>query len=418
MPGLCRECRERVEARAEWCQACGASRLLWHEELFSLSLAHIDCDAFYASVEKRDRPELIDRPLIVGRGHRGVVTTACYIARRFGVRSAMPMHEALKRCPKAVVVPPDMAKYSKASAAIRRLMLERTPLVEPLSLDEAYLDLSGTEELHNSPPASVLVDLARRIEREVGVTVSVGLSYNKFLAKLASDLDKPRGFAVIGRAEAMDFLAPKPIRALHGVGPALADKLAVEGIVAIGQLQEMEEEALVSRLGKLGGWLWRRARGEDHSPVEPNQAAKSISAETTLERNLSQFEDLAKILWPLCETVSRRLKAAELAGRTLTLKLKTSGFRSLTRSRQLADSTQLAETIYRNALSLLEKEANGRDYRLIGVGLADFTSPEQADPPDLVDKGAAKLAAAERAMDSIRGKFGPAVIGKGRGLRA
>jgi DNA polymerase-4 len=416
MLGLCRDCRELVEERAEWCSACGSARLLRHPELLTLSLAHIDCDAFYASVEKRDRPELVDRPLIVGHGHRGVVTTACYIARRFGVRSAMPMYEALKRCPKAVVVPPDMAKYSKASKAIKALMLERTPLVEPLSLDEAYLDLSGTEELHGHSPASILIDIAKRVEREVGVTVSVGLSYNKFLAKLASDLDKPRGFAVIGRAEAMDFLAPKPVRALHGVGPALADKLAVEGIVAIGQLQEMEEGVLIARFGKLGSWLWHRARGEDHSLVEPNQAAKSISAETTLEQNLSRLEDLAKILWPLCETVSRRLKEAGLAGHTLTLKLKTSGFRSLTRSHQLSDPTQLAETIYRSALPLLEKEANGRDYRLIGIGLADFTSPEQADPPDLIDKGAAKRAAAERAMDSIRGKFGRAIIRKGRGL--
>jgi DNA polymerase-4 len=416
MSVLCRDCLAVVKEQAEWCPNCGSSRLRRHDELFTLSIAHVDCDAFYASVEKRDRPELADRPLIVGRGHRGVVTTACYIARRFGVRSAMPMHEALKRCPKAAVVPPDMAKYSKASAAIRSLMLETTPLVEPLSLDEAYLDLTGTEELHGRHPVMVMVELARRIEREVGVTVSVGLSYNKFLAKLASDLDKPRGLAVIGRAEAMDFLAPKPIRALHGVGPALADKLAVAGIVAIGQLQEMEEGALIARFGKLGSWLWHRARGEDLSPVEPDQAAKSISAETTLEKNLSQFEDMAKILWPLCETVSRRLKEAKLAGWTLTLKLKTSGFRSLTRSHQLPNPTQLAENMYQYALPLLEKEANGKDYRLIGVGLADFTSPEQADPPDLIDPNAAKRAAAERAMDSIRDKFGRKVIRKGRGL--
>ena len=199
MQTLCRDCGRRPHPDAEACPACGSARVLRHGELHDLSIAHLDCDAFYAAIEKRDRPELRDRPVIVGGRHRGVVAACCYIARTYGVRSAMPMFKALEACPEAAVIKPDMKKYTAVGGEVRAMMLGLTPLVEPLSIDEAFMDLSGTESLHRASPATTLAKLARQVEDELSITVSIGLSYNKFLAKIASDLEKPRGFAVIGR---------------------------------------------------------------------------------------------------------------------------------------------------------------------------------------------------------------------------
>jgi DNA polymerase IV len=211
MSVLCRDCVARFAERPARCPSCGSPRLLAHAELDSLAIAHLDCDAFYASVEKRDNPALRDQPVIVGGGRRGVVSAACYIARLYGVRSAMPMFKALAACPHATVIHPDMAKYARVGREVRDMMRSLTPLVEPLSIDEAFLDLAGTEHLHHGSPARSLARLALEVERRIGVTVSIGLSYNKFLAKIASDLDKPRGFAVIGRGEAVEFLGGKPV---------------------------------------------------------------------------------------------------------------------------------------------------------------------------------------------------------------
>ena len=203
MPGnpaaLCRDCLAESGPAAKRCLACGSPRLLAHPERDLLSIAHVDCDAFYAAVEKRDDPSLADKPVIIGGRKRGVVSTACYVARTYGVRSAMPMFKALKACPHAVVIKPNMQKYVAAGRAVQKLMLELTPLVEPVSIDEAFLDLSGTERLHHGSPARTLARLAKRIEDELGITVSIGLAPNKFLAKVASDLAKPRGFSIIGR---------------------------------------------------------------------------------------------------------------------------------------------------------------------------------------------------------------------------
>ncbi|MCO4809922.1 MAG: DNA polymerase IV, partial [Planktomarina temperata] len=198
MPAFCRDCLTTFETAPRRCTACGRPRIAAHPELFSLSIAHMDCDAFYASVEKRDNPELASKPVIIGGGRRGVVSTACYVARVRGVKSAMPMFQALKLCPEAVVVRPRMEEYVKASAAIRKMMQELTPAIEPLSLDEAFLDMTGTTALHGAPPAVMLARLVKRMREELGLTGSIGLSHNKFLAKVASDLDKPRGFSVIG----------------------------------------------------------------------------------------------------------------------------------------------------------------------------------------------------------------------------
>lgn len=405
--GFCRDCLSLQKvADARRCHACGSPRLLRHAELYALSIAHVDCDAFYASVEKRDNPELRDRPLIVGGGKRGVVSTACYLARIHGVRSAMPMFKALEACPDAVVIKPNMEKYARVGREVRQMMRDLTPLVEPLSIDEAFLDLGGTERLHRIPPALVLARFSRRVEQEIGITASIGLSYCKYLAKVASDLQKPRGFSIIGQAEALDFLRDKPVSMIWGVGKAFAAKLEADGIRTIGQLQTMEESALMRAYGTMGQQLFRLSRGLDSRNVEPEHDMKSISAETTFDTDLAKAADLVPVLRALAEKVSHRLKAGDIAGRTVVLKLKTGDFKLRTRNRQLADPTQLADRIFRTGLQLLEKELDGTRFRLLGIGVSELSAPDRADPPDLVDEQATKRAIAESAVDRLRGKFG------------
>ncbi len=404
---LCRDCFRRISSAAKRCPACGSPRLVAHPELFSLSIAHVDCDAFYATVEKRDNPALADRPVIVGGGRRGVVSAACYVARTFGVHSAMPMFKALAACPDAVVVPPDMAKYVSVGREVRELMLALTPAVEPLSIDEAFLDLSGTERLHGAPPAETLARFQRRLEREIGVTASVGLSHNKFLAKIASDLDKPRGFAVIGRAETLSFLAAQPVSVIWGVGKAMQDRLARDGLRRIADLQKQDEKSLAKRYGAMGLRLARLARGEDDRTVTPERKAKSISAETTFDNDRSTAADLLPALRRLAERVSARLKQEGLSGRLVMLKLKTADFRLRTRNVRLDGHSNLADRIFRAGRELLAKELDGATrFRLIGIGVADIGDAALMDPRDLVDADAEKRAKAEHAMDAIRNRFG------------
>ncbi|MVA78944.1 DNA polymerase IV [Agrobacterium vitis] len=411
--GFCRDCLSLQAEGKRRCTACGSPRLVYHPELFKLTLSHIDCDAFYASVEKRDNPDLIDKPLIIGGGKRGVVSTACYVARIHGVRSAMPMFKALEACPNAVVIPPNMEKYARVGRQVRAMMEELTPLVQPLSIDEAFLELKGTEALHHAPPALVLARLARRIESEIGITVSVGLSYCKFLAKVASDLQKPRGFSVIGEAEALEFLAPRPVTTIWGVGKAFASTLEKDGIRTIGQLQTMEESDLIRRYGSMGQRLARLSKGIDDRDVHTNDPAKSVSAETTFFDDISRREDLVPYLRKLSEKVAWRLKKQELAGHTVILKLKSADFKLRTRNRRLDDPTQLADRIFRTGLQMLDKEADGTKFRLIGIGVSDFANPSLADPPDLVDPDAARRAKAEAAMDQLRTKFGKGMVETG-----
>jgi DNA polymerase-4 len=412
-PGFCRDCLTGQPDMQKRCRACGSPRLVYHPELYDLTIAHLDCDAFYAAVEKRDNPELADKPVIIGGGKRGVVSTACYIARISGVRSAMPMFKALEACPDAVVIRPNMEKYVAVGRQVRSLMQDLTPLVQPLSIDEAFLDLSGTERLHHDPPARIVAKLVRRVESEIGITISVGLSYCKFLAKVASDLQKPRGFSVVGREEALAFLAPRPVTTIWGVGKAFAATLESDGVRTIGQLQAMEEAALMRRYGSMGQRLWRLSRGIDDRTVHPNEAAKSVSAETTFFEDISSFDELVPVLRRLSEKVSARAKRQEVAGHTVVLKLKTADFKSRTRNRRLEDPTQLADRIFRTGLSLMEKETDGTRFRLLGIGITDLTDPVKADPPDLVDHQATRRAAAEAAIDKLRDKFGKAAVETG-----
>ena len=417
MPALCRDCLTTFEAGAR-CPACRSPRVVAHPELAALSIAHMDCDAFYASVEKRDNPGLRDQAVIVGGGTRGVVSTCCYLARIKGVRSAMPMFQALKLCPEAVVVKPRMAAYVEASRAIRAMMEELTPAIEPLSLDEAFLDLTGTARLHGAPPAVLLARLTRRMEDELGLTGSVGLSHNKFLAKIASDLDKPRGFSVIGRAETADFLRPRPVRIIWGVGTATQGALEAAGIRTIADLLRWDRADLAARFGHMGDRLWHLARGEDRRRVARDEMPKSISKETTFHEDTADPDILDGHLWRLAEQVADRAKAKALAGRTVTLKLKRGDFQLVSRRQALSDPTQLADRIYRAARALFDHAGPRGPFRLIGVGISDLAPESLADrSPDLLDPDAARRAAAERAADSIRARFGQDAIIKGRALR-
>lgn len=407
---FCRDCLHDLDFTARRCRECGSPRLLRHHALASLTFAHVDCDAFYATVEKRDNPALADKPVIVGGGKRGVVSAACYISRTFGVRSAMPMFKALALCPSAVVVPPDMAKYVRVGREVRRAMQALTPLVEPLSIDEAFLDLSGTQRVHGMIPAKVLARFAQTIERDVGVTVSVGLSCNKFLAKIASDLDKPRGFAALDQEEARTMLADKPVNFIFGVGPATQERLVQRGYRLIADLQRADETELMKQFGGEGQRLWRLARGIDGRRVVADRGAKTISSETTFENDIRDFTTLEKMLWRLSEKVSARLKNSELAGSTITLKLKTADFRQRTRSQSIHAPTQLAAKIFAISREMLAKEIDGTAFRLMGTGVSALRSGSDAHDTDMLDR---RSADAERAIDGLRKKFGEAAVIRG-----
>ena len=417
MPALCRDCMTQFETGPR-CPACRSPRVVAHDELYSLSIAHMDCDAFYASVEKRDHPELADKPLIIGGGRRGVVSTACYIARIRGVHSAMPMFKALRLCPDAVVRKPRMEVYTQVSRQIRTMMEELTPAVEPLSLDEAFLDLTGTTRVHGAPPAVMLARLTRRMRDELGLTGSVGLSHNKFLAKVASDLEKPHGFSVIGGAETAEFLRDKPVALIWGVGQATRAALERAGIHTFADLLRWDRQDLHARFGTMGDRLWHLARGQDARRVSANAPVKSISNETTFPEDTSDADILDGHIWRLSENVADRAKARRIAGRVVTLKLKRGDHSQITRRLSLRDATQMADTIYRTARALLDQVEGQAPYRLIGVGLSDLLGEDGADRSgDLLDPSAAKRGLAERATDEIRRKFGTDAILKGRALR-
>ena len=417
MPALCRDCDTHVADSIEACPNCGSVRIVSHQDLETLSIAHIDCDAFFAAIEKRDNPELKHKPVIVGGGKRGVVATCCYIARLNGVRSAMPMFKALKACPEAVVVKPRREAYSEASRQIRQKFEALTPKVQMLSVDEGFLDLSGTTRLARAFPALSLSRLARDIESDIGITISIGLSENKFLAKTASELDKPRGFALIAKSEAEALLGPKPVGFLHGVGKQLAKKLERDGYRLVADLQESESRDLIRRYGETGLWLHQRAHGIDNRPVRTDGLRKSVSAERTFAEDIADYAILEDRLWEVCEETATRAKRHSVEGSTITLKLKTRDFRTLTRSITLPAGTHLANAIFRATRPLLERETqNGRAYRLIGIGLSHLQDARW-DTRDLIDPGIEKRAKAERASDAARSKFGNASIMTGRSVR-
>lgn len=415
IPALCLDCGAIAgEATAGPCPACSGRRIIRHPELLTLSVAHIDCDAFYASIEKRDDLALADRPVIVGGGVRGVVTTACYIARTYGVRSAMPMFRALKACPEAVVVKPDFAKYSSVGREVREMMEQLTPLVEPVSIDEAFLDLTGTDRVHKMPPAAALARLQREIKQEIGITVSVGLSFNKLLAKTASDFDKPNGFSVIGESEAKSVLARLPVGAIWGVGAVMVKRLNADGYRIVADLQRADAASLARRYGEIGMRLADLSHGRDRRRVAPSRETKSVSSETTFNTDTGDIKSLEDILWRLSERTSARMKAKKLAGRVVTLKLKTADFKTITRRATLPRPSNLARTAFEIAKPMLAESAGGRAFRLIGIGYSELAPETIAAQADMFAGQEDKIRREESAIDAIRRKFGDGAIALGR----
>ena len=417
-PILCRDCLARRAREALRCPGCGSPRAVDLERAAGLDIAHVDCDAFYASVEKRDNPALNDQPLIVGgSGPRGVVATCCYIARTFGVRSAMPMARARALCPGAVILPPDMAKYARVGREIRSLMQGLTPLVEPLSIDEAFLDLAGCAGANGAGAAETLARFARGVEQTLGVSVSVGLSYCKFLAKMASDLDKPRGFTLMRREEAKAWLAPQGVGRLWGVGKAGQQKLEKQGFRLIGDLQGVEEGAVAARLGDDGRRLWRLAQGIDGRRVTPDRETKSISSETTFDFDVSDREELTRVLLAHCDRVAARLRKAGLAARGVTLKLRLPDFSLRTRTRGGLPRTQLAPRLFAAARALLEAQPEGTAFRLLGVAATELGPADDADETDLVDRSVGREKSREAAIAALRERFGAGSVERGLAFR-
>ena len=410
---ICRECLSTFDSKVLYCANCESLNLISHKEIEKLDIAHVDCDAFYASIEKRDNPKLKNSAVIIGGGKRGVVATACYLARIKGVRSAMPMYKALKLCPSATIIKPNMSKYRDASRKIQNLMNQLTPLTEPISLDEAFLDLSGTKKLHKKIPAVLLAELSKKINQEVGISVSIGLSYNKFLAKICSDLDKPKGFSLLGRGDSKKFLSSQPVEILWGVGKILKRKLNDDGIKTISQIEELGIKEVINRYGSIGSHIYSLSQGKDLRRVVPQRQIKSISHETTFENDISDKEVLEKKLWSLCEKVSKRSKEKGLGGQTITLKLKTKEFKLISRSCTIDEPTQIGELIFQNSKTLLDREDDKIKYRLIGVGISNLKDSELCDLYDLINISKTKNAKIEYAIDDIRNKFGKDLIKKG-----
>jgi DNA polymerase IV len=416
LQSACRDCLRTWPGGGERCPHCRSVRIVSHPNLLELSIAHIDCDAFYAAIEKRDRPDLASVPVIVGGGKRGVVATCCYVARTYGVRSAMPMFKALKLCPGAVVIKGRMELYVQEGRRIREMMQALTPLVEPVSIDEAYLDLSGTEALHHAPAAVSLMKLQKLVEQELRLTISVGLASNKFLAKTASEADKPRGFFCLSLAEAPGYLADKSVRIIGGVGAQFEKKLNADGIRTVADVQKIDAKTLIRRYGETGLWLHNCAYGRHERKVDPAGERKSVSSETTFNQDVSDPKQLEDILWRLSQRTADRAKHSGVEGRVVTLKLKTHDFRSFTRRVSLNDPTQLAQVIFRAAKPMLAREAMGQRYRLLGVGISDLVDAK-ADTLDLADPKSLKRAKAERASDKARERFGDDAVMTGRGVR-
>ena len=410
---ICRDCLRTGDRKVERCPGCDSRRMVCHDELDRLTIAHLDCDAFYASVEKRDRPELRDRPVIVGGGKRGVVSTCCYIARQYGVPSAMPMFKALKACPEAVVIKPDFRKYIAASEAIFGAVGRLTPLVQTLSLDEAWIDLAGTERLNGGPPALQLIRLQQQIEAETGLTVSIGLAPNRFLAKVASELDKPRGFSVLG-SEAAAVLAPRPVGILPGVGPVFRKTLQSDGYATVGDLAAADVRDLVKRYGETGLRLHDLAHGRDARAVNPGHERKGMSAETTFNEDLTAAADLEAELWPLCEKLAAKARRDGVASRVLVLKLRRTDFKIVTRRISLPEPVQTARALFAAARALMKPEL-GRPYRLIGIGMAEVVDAVAA--PALFETTEARVLKTETAIDALRAKFGARAVVAGRALK-
>lgn len=370
-------------------------------------LIHIDLDAFFASVEELLNPGIAGQPIIVGGGPgwRGVVASASYPARAYGVRSAMPTAQALRLCPQAILIPGDPERYSEISDQVMALLSEYTPLMEKVSIDEAFLDVTGCERLWG-PAEEIARTIQRRVKEEVGLPSSLGVAANKLLTKMASEERKPGGLVVVPPGQEAAFLAPLPVERLWGVGPATAQRLRALGVEAIGELARLPLDLLEKEFGALGRVLYRRAWGRDDSLLTPYREPKSMGHEHTFARDLTTLREVQRYLLDLCERVGRRLRGHRMRGRTITVKLRHSDFTTLTRSATLPRPTDLDQVIYDQAVQILRREWRpGMRLRLVGVSISNLT-PRLPSQLDLFDQREAKLSRLHRAVDEIRERYG------------
>jgi len=369
-------------------------------------------DAYYASVEERDNPALRGQPVVVGGSadRRGVVSAANYEARKYGVHSAMPMATALRHCPSAVVLPTRMSHYAAISRQIREVFHRFTPTVEPLSLDEAFLDVEGCEGLFGPPP-DIAVAVKRTILDETGLVASVGVAPNKFLAKVASDLDKPDGLVIVDPDRVVEFLDPLPISRLWGIGKVSAKALRKVGINTVGQVRQLSEQTLTQKFGEVGSRLWNLSHGIDNRSVVPDREAKSISHETTFAVDLADRDVLQSWLLELVEQVAERLRRNDLRARTVNLKLRYSDFETITRSKSFADTSNSTTQIWEAATELLDRCAENRPIRLIGIGVSNITRCGTAQQSLFAEeRQESKL---DSVADSIRARFGRSALRRG-----
>ncbi len=374
------------------------------------TIIHLDLDAFFVAVERLDNPALIGRPVIVGGRPevRGVVSSASYEARAFGVRSAMPTAQALRCCPSAVLLPGHRVRYVEMSRRVMALLADYTPLLEQISIDEAFLDVTGTEA-HYGPPAQLAVAIQARIERELGLSASLGVASNKLVAKIASDYRKPHGITIVPAGGEAAFLAPLPIRMLWGVGRVTARDLARLGVQTIGDLARLPVETLRAHFGSQGEALWHAARGEDDSPVIPEHEARSLSREETFARDISDAVALRRELLRLSDAVAARLRRHNLQARTVTLKLRYGDFTTITRQATLAEPADSGPALYARALALFEAAwERGRPVRLVGVGAANLVRP--ARQLRLFEQENLRQAQLDAALDRIRARYGEDAI--------
>jgi DNA polymerase-4 len=379
-------------------------------------ILHVDMDAFYASVEQRDRPELRGKPVIVGGSaeSRGVVCAASYEARKFGVHSAMPTSRAHRLCPHGIFLPIRMGHYAQISRQIREILLSFTPLVEPLSLDEAYLDVHGSEPLFGPAP-EIAKNIKERIHMELNLVASIGVAPNKFLAKLASDISKPDGLLFIEADQANTFLAPLPVTRIWGVGAKGEKRLHQLGIRTIGELAAMPERFLVEQLGEAGQWMWQLANGHDDRAVVPDREAKSISTETTFARDIRDPLILRGCLLELVDQLGQRIRHNGVRTRTVELKVRSSDFRTHTRSQTLPEATDVTDTLWKAAVALLEQRVPKNLYpvRLLGVGATALVREPATSATLFEDHWDTKQHHLDRTVDAIRAQFGPKGIRRG-----
>ncbi len=380
-------------------------------------IIHIDMDAFYASVEQRDFPELKGKAVIVGGSpqQRGVVSAASYEARRFGVHSAMPMSQALKRCPQAIVRPGRMSRYVEISHQLHRIFQQVTPLIEPLSLDEAFLDVSGSLKLLGNAP-SIGRGIKQQIKDQLGLVASVGIAPNKFLAKLASDLEKPDGFVVITPENQQAILDPLPISRIWGIGKVTAQAMQNQGIHTIGQLRQTSLSRLQQLFGHHAEHLHALAQGLDDRPVQPEREAKSISSEQTFAQDVLDKDQLLKVLLTQIEDVAVRLRAHQLQARTLTLKLRYGNFQTITRSQTLEQATDLTRVLWQQAqaIFLTWYQQSARPLRLLGCGLSNLSPVHSGQQRLFTDPQDRKQERVDRVFDAIRKKYGNQAMEHGR----